>query len=94
MSERPIASSEIQLLTPSGRVLGIILRSPGITQRKIAIETGLTERRVIWIINDFESAGLIVRERKGRRAFYTIVSDSVREHYEKQFAPYLGFFKP
>ena len=61
-----------QLFTSHGLVLISILNHPGQTVREIGLELNLTERSVALAITDLEAEGYLIRERVGRRAFYTV----------------------
>jgi DNA-binding MarR family transcriptional regulator len=48
------------------------------TVREIAADVGITERAVVAILNQLEEAGIIVRERQGRRNSYRIDLEALR----------------
>jgi DNA-binding MarR family transcriptional regulator len=48
------------------------------TVREIASNAGITERAVVAILNQLEDAGIITRERKGRRNSYLINLEALR----------------
>ena len=48
--------------------------------RDIAIVVGITERAVTMILTDLEEAGVLAREREGRRNLYTVNPDAPLRH--------------
>ena len=62
-------------ITNHAVVLTILDRKEKYTSRQIAMETGLTERTVITIINDLISGGYIKKQKIGRMNHYEIVRD-------------------
>jgi len=48
--------------------------------RDVAVEVGITERAVQGIVGDLEQAGVIVRERQGRRNTYRLNLESPLRH--------------
>ncbi len=48
--------------------------------RELAAQVGITERAVLHIIGDLETAGVVTRERVGRRNRYTIDLDAPMRH--------------
>jgi predicted transcriptional regulator len=67
-------------LTNHSHVLVCLIRFPNLTVREIAPRIGITERNVIRIINDLEAAGVIQRERNGRRNSYRVNLDTPLRH--------------
>jgi DNA-binding MarR family transcriptional regulator len=59
-------------LTNHARVLICAGRWPDARVRDIAKQVDITERQVISILNDLETAGYLSRERVGRRNHYRI----------------------
>ncbi len=62
-------------ITNHGAVLGLIGRHPKMTARRIAAQLDITERTVLRIISDLESAGYLTRERVGRENQYEVDLD-------------------
>lgn len=62
-------------LSNHAHVLLALARDPAVRVRDIAVSVGMTERAVTRILTDLEEAGVIVRERVGRRNHYDIVRD-------------------
>ena len=62
-------------ITSHGAVLALIGRRNHITTREIAAHVGLTERSVMRIIKDLETAGYIEKEKVGRANHYKIRRD-------------------
>ncbi len=61
-----------RLLSNHGLVLAYIARDPGATLRQMAQALGLTERAVYRLVRDLEEAGLIAKQRRGRRNVYRV----------------------
>jgi DNA-binding MarR family transcriptional regulator len=61
-------------------VLVCIVRNPEVRVRDIAHRVGITERAVQRIIGDLEEAGVIARERLGRRNRYSLSLDRPLRH--------------
>jgi len=61
-----------RLLSNHGLVLSYIARHPQATLRQMAQALGLTERAVYRLVGDLEGAGLIAKEKRGRRNAYRI----------------------
>jgi DNA-binding IclR family transcriptional regulator len=59
-------------LTNHARVLLSIARDPGVRLREIALDLGMTERRVYGIVTDLTTAGYVVKQKDGRRNRYQI----------------------
>lgn len=59
-------------ITNHGAVLGLIGQSPQLTTRQVASQLDITERTVLRIIKDLESAGYVERQRVGRQNRYAI----------------------
>lgn len=62
-------------ITSHGAVLALIGQRNQITAREIAAHVGLTERSVMRIIKDLETAGYIEKEKVGRANHYKIRRD-------------------
>lgn len=59
-------------LTNHSHVLVCLLRSPECTLREVASRVGITERAVQRIVAELEQAGVLLKERDGRRNRYRI----------------------
>ncbi len=59
-------------LTNHAHVLICLAEQPGLILREVADLVGITERAVQKIVADLETAGLLTRERDGRRNTYTL----------------------
>jgi DNA-binding MarR family transcriptional regulator len=62
-------------ITNHAAVLTLLDREEHLTSREIALALGITERSVIRIIKDLESAGYIAKRKEGRENRYTIIKD-------------------
>ena len=63
---------EWTFLSNYAHVLICLYRDPTTRLRDIAIHVGITERAVIRLIEDLESASILVRSKEGRRNTYKI----------------------
>jgi DNA-binding transcriptional ArsR family regulator len=62
-------------ITNHAAVLTILDRAEHLTSREIAMALGITERSVIRIIKDLESAGYINKRKEGRENRFTVNKD-------------------
>ena len=67
-------------LSNHAHVLVCLATDPDVRLRDVAAEVGITERAVQGIVSDLESAGVIVRERQGRRNSYRLILDAPLRH--------------
>jgi DNA-binding IclR family transcriptional regulator len=67
-------------LSNHAHVLVCLARNPDGRLRDVAAEVGITERAVQGIVGDLEAAGVIVRERQGRRNTYRLNLDAPLRH--------------
>lgn len=61
-------------------VLVALAAEPDLTLRDIAQRVGITERGVIRIVEELEQAGVLSREREGRRNRYVLNLDASLRH--------------
>lgn len=61
-------------------VLVVIARDPQVRVREIALHVGITERAVMRILSELEEAGVIKRQRHGRRTHYELHPDQQLRH--------------
>lgn len=59
-------------LSNHGHVLVCLALDPGVRLRDVATRVGITERAVQKIVDDLEEAGVVTRERSGRRNRYRL----------------------
>ena len=67
-------------LSNHAHVLVCLASDPGVRLRDVAAEVGITERAVQGIVGDLEQAGVIVRERHGRRNSYRLNLEAPLRH--------------
>ena len=67
-------------LSNHGHVLVAISREPGIRQRDIGQQVGITEGAVQRILDELEAAGYVRRQRIGRRNRYDVIADRPLRH--------------
>lgn len=68
------------LLSNYGHVLVCLAGDPHMRLRDVAEKVGITERAVQRILRELEEAGVVVRERRGRRNHYSIHGDCPLRH--------------
>jgi DNA-binding transcriptional ArsR family regulator len=61
-------------------VLVALAAEPDLTLRDIALRVGITERGVIRIVDELEAAGVLTREREGRRNRYQLNPEAHLRH--------------
>jgi predicted transcriptional regulator len=67
-------------LSNHAHVLVCLALDPHARLRDVAAEVGITERAVQGIVGDLEHAGVILRERQGRRNTYRVHLDAPLRH--------------
>ncbi|MEM6959777.1 MAG: winged helix-turn-helix domain-containing protein [Myxococcota bacterium] len=67
-------------LSNYAHVLLCIAKNPDTRVRDIAVDVGITQRAVARILTELETAGVVDRERKGRRNHYTLRLDAPLRH--------------
>lgn len=67
-------------LSNHAHVLVCLASDPGARLRDVASQVGITERAVQKIVSDLESAGVLTRERDGRRNRYHMALDLPLRH--------------
>ena len=68
------------LLSNYGHVLVCLAGDPHMRLRDVAEKVGITERAVQRIVHDLEEAGMLSRERAGRRNHYRINTQQPLRH--------------
>jgi DNA-binding transcriptional ArsR family regulator len=64
-----------------------VTQHPHLTVREISFSVGVTERAAHSALQDLRDAGIIERERVGRRNNYSVNFDSLREYRREGTAP-------
>lgn len=67
-------------LSNHAHVLVCLAQDPDARLRDVALSVGITERAVQKIVSDLEEAGVIIRERSGRRNSYRLDLDVPLRH--------------
>lgn len=80
MEQNTSPATSWTFLSNHGHVLLCIARDPNVRVREIAVAVGITERAVQRILSELEEAGVIARERQGRRTHYEINGDLPLRH--------------
>jgi predicted transcriptional regulator len=76
----PVGPASWTFLTNHAHVLVCLVQRPEATLREVAIRVGVTERAVQRIVRELEEAGILQRERSGRRNHYTVVGSHPLRH--------------
>jgi len=76
----PAPAAPWTFLTNHSHVLICLDRDPEARLRDVAAQVGITERAVQKIVADLETAGVLVRERSGRRNRYELRLDLPLRH--------------
>lgn len=87
---RTKGGGQVQFLTNAARVLTTVARDPGATIREIASRVGQTERAVWEQLQKLEGAGLLSRERTGRRNRYQVDQAAVERQLLTEGSALLG----
>ena len=87
---RTKGGGQVQFLTNAARVLTTVARDPGATIREIASRVGQTERAVWEQLQKLEGAGLLSRERTGRRNRYHVDQAAVERQLLTEGSALLG----
>lgn len=72
--------SNVNLLTPPGRVLLYLIQTPGLTVRELATTLGVTNTSIIKAISLLSKNGLVARTKVKGRYEYRINLENVRYH--------------
>lgn len=71
---------EVRILTNAARVLAAVTRDPAATMRDVARRCGQTERAVWEQLRQLEGAGLLTKQRQGRRNHYQVNESALIRH--------------
>ena len=71
------AGLDVRFLTSAARVLATVAEQPAVTMREIAHRCGQTERAIWQQLRQLERAGLLKRQREGRRNRYEVDQSAV-----------------
>ena len=72
----------MNLFTPSGRVLVMLLERPGLTVREMSVSLGCSTASIIKAISMLDKDGLLIREKKDGRNEYRIDAAAALEHQD------------
>lgn len=78
--ENPAASGHWTFLSNHLHVLLCLAEEPDVRLRDVAEQVGITERAVQRIVSELEVAGIITREKEGRRNHYEIHGEIPLRH--------------
>jgi DNA-binding transcriptional regulator PaaX len=80
MSQPAVANRQWTFLSNHAHVLVCLARDPASRLRDVAEHVGITERAVQKIVSDLEAAGIVRRQRVGRRNRYDLELDRPLRH--------------
>lgn len=72
--------SQWTFLTNHSHVMICLAANPDMVLREVALRVGITERNVQRIVADLEEAGILIREREGRRNHYKFIESTMLRH--------------
>lgn len=72
--------NSINLLTPFGRVLTLLIERPNLTVREMSVFLGVTEANIVKAISKLNSENLITRHKNNGRFEYSVNPELVKEH--------------
>jgi Fic family protein len=72
--------NNINLLTPFGRVITLLIDRPNLTIREMSVFLGVTEANIIKSVSKLNSENLIVRNKKNGRFEYSVNPETIKEH--------------
>ncbi len=74
---RAASGGDVRLFTSAFSVLTALMGDPRATIRELAARCGRTERAVWQQLRDLEGAGLLTRQRQGRRNVYQVDTEAL-----------------
>lgn len=72
--------NNINILTPFGRVLTLLIERPNLTVREMSVFLGVTEANIIKSISKLSSENLIVKNKINGRFEYSVNPESIKSH--------------
>lgn len=72
----------MNLFTPAGRVLVMLLERPGLTVREMSVSLGCSTASIIKSLSLLDKDGLLVRQKKDGRYEYRILPDAAVTHQD------------
>ena len=72
--------NNINLLTPFGRVLTLLIETPHLTVREMSVFLGVTETSIIKTVAKLNSEDLIIRRKKDGRFEYSVNPETTKAH--------------
>ena len=72
--------NNVNLLTPFGRVMTLLIERPNLTIREISVFLGVTEANIVKTVSKLNSENLIVRTKKDGRFEYSVNYPVAGEH--------------
>ncbi len=89
-TDGPAPMTEVRFLTSAARVLAAVIKEPGATMRELARRCDRTERAIWQQLQELERAGLLRRQRHGRRNRYEVDVSAVERQLHVESAPLLS----
>jgi Mn-dependent DtxR family transcriptional regulator len=72
--------NNINMLTPFGRVLTLLIERPNLTVREMSVFLGVTEANIIKSVAKLNTEKLIIRKKKDGRFEYSVNPETVGSH--------------
>ena len=79
-STAPAAATGWTFFSNHAHVLFCLSADPTMLLRDVATRVGVTERAVLRIVAELEEAGVLQRQREGRRNRYVVIADAPLRH--------------
>jgi transcription initiation factor IIE alpha subunit len=72
--------NNVNLLTPFGRVMTLLIERPNLTIREMSVFLGVTEANIIRTVSKLNSEKLLARRKKDGRFEYSVNYEVAKEH--------------
>ena len=72
--------NNVNLLTPFGRVMTLLIERPNLTIREMSVFLGVTEANIIRTVSKLNSEKLLTRRKKDGRFEYSVNYEVAKEH--------------
>lgn len=72
--------NNVNLLTPFGRVMTLLIERPNLTIREMSVFLGVTEANIIRTVSKLNSEELLTRRKKDGRFEYSVNYEVAKEH--------------
>lgn len=72
--------NKVNLLTPFGRVVTLLIERPNLTVREMSVFLGVTEANIIKAVSKLSSENLITRQKNNGRYEYSVHPENIKTH--------------